>query len=79
MNILLLICTESKVQVSRQFINAAIDANLADQVVATSFDKLEESVRTSEGIDQIVIFPALIIPARCNARKSIATHQIPPK
>ena len=59
MNILLLICTESKVQVSRQFINAAIDANLADQIAVTSFDKLEESVRTSEGIDQIVIFPAL--------------------
>ena len=60
MNTLLLICAESKVQVSRQFINAAIDANLADQVVATSFDKLKESVRTSEGIDQIVVFPALI-------------------
>ncbi len=60
MNTLLLICAESKVQVSRQFINAANDANLADQVVATSFDKLKESVRTSEGIDQIVVFPALI-------------------
>ena len=60
MKTLLLICAESKVQVSRQFINAAIDANLADQVVVTSFDKLEESVRTGEGIDQIVVFPALI-------------------
>jgi len=57
---LLLICAESEMQISRQFINAAIDAKIADQLVATSFDKLEESVRTSEGIDQILVFPALI-------------------
>ena len=60
MNSLLLICAESKLQVSRQFINAATDAKIADQVVATSFDKLEKSVRTAEGIEQIIIFPALI-------------------
>ena len=60
MNSLLLICAESKVQVSRQFINAATDAKIADQVVATSFDKLEKTVRTAEGIEQIIIFPALI-------------------
>ncbi len=60
MKILLLICVESETQISRQFINAAIDAKIADQVVATSFDKLEESVRTAGGIDQILIFPALI-------------------
>lgn len=60
MKILLLICVESETQISRQFINAAIDAKIADQVVATSFDKLEESVRTAERIDQILIFPALI-------------------
>ena len=60
MKTLLLICAESKVQVSRQFINAANDAKIADQIAVTSFDKLEESVRTSEGIDQIVVFPALI-------------------
>ncbi|MXZ08477.1 MAG: molybdopterin-dependent oxidoreductase [Gemmatimonadetes bacterium] len=58
--ILLLICAESETQISRQFINAAIDAKIADQVVATSFDKLEESVHTSEGIEQILVFPALI-------------------
>lgn len=60
MKILLLICAESETQISRQFINAAIDAKIADQVVATSFDKLEESVHTSEGIEQILVFPALI-------------------
>ncbi|MCE2432760.1 MAG: hypothetical protein J4F29_07540, partial [Candidatus Latescibacteria bacterium] len=60
MNTLLLICAESKLQVSRQFINAATDAKIADQVVATSFDKLEKTVRTAEGIEQIIIFPALI-------------------
>ena len=60
MKTLLLICAESEMQISRQFINAAIDAKIADQVVATSFDKLEESVHTSEGIEQILVFPALI-------------------
>lgn len=60
MKTLLLICAESEAQISRQFINAATDAKIADQVVATSYDKLEESVRTAEGIDQILIFPALI-------------------
>ncbi len=60
MKILLLICVESETQISRQFINAATDAKIADQVVATSFDKLEKSVRASEGIDQILIFPTLI-------------------
>ena len=60
MKTLLLICAESEMQISRQFINAAIDAKIADQVVATSFDKLEESVHTGEGIEQILVFPALI-------------------
>lgn len=60
MKTLLLICAESETRVSRQFINAATDAKIADQIAATSFDKLEESVRTAEGIDQILIFPALI-------------------
>ncbi len=60
MKTLLLICAESETRISRQFINAAIDAKIANLVVATSFDKLEESVRTSEEIDQILIFPALI-------------------
>ena len=60
MKTLLVICAESEAQISRQFINAATDAKIADQVVATSFDKLEESVRTAEGVDQILIFPALI-------------------
>ena len=74
----LVICTESEAQISRQFINAAIDAQIADQVAATSFDKLEESVRTSEGIDQILIFPALIaLPdaMRKNLLQRIATLQ----
>ena len=78
MKTLLLICAESEAQISRQFINAAIDAKIADQVVATSFDKLEESVRTSEGIDQILIFPALIaLPdaMRENLLQRIATLQ----
>ena len=79
MNTLLLICAESKVQVSRQFINAAIDANLADQVVATSFDKLKESVRTSEGKRSNRRLSRTNILARCNARKLVATHQIPTK
>ncbi len=60
MKTLLLICAESEMQISRQFINAAIDAKIADQLVATSFDKLEESVHTGEGIEQILVFPALI-------------------
>ena len=60
MKTLLLICAESETQVSRQFLNAATDAKIADQIAATSFDKLEENVRTTEGIDQILIFPALI-------------------
>ena len=57
MKILLLICVESKVQVSRQFINAATDAKIADQVVATSFDKLEESVRTAEELIKLSSSP----------------------
>ncbi len=60
MKTLLLICAESEAQISRQFINAAIDAKIADQVAPASFNKLEESVRTNGGIDQILIFPALI-------------------
>ncbi|MXX14799.1 MAG: molybdopterin-dependent oxidoreductase [Gemmatimonadetes bacterium] len=75
---LLVICAESETQISRQFINAAIDAKIADQVVATSFDKLEESVHTSEGIEQILVFPALIaLPdaMRENLLQRIATLQ----
>ena len=78
MKTLLVICAESEAQISRQFINAAIDAQIADQVVATSYDKLEESVRTSEGIDQILIFPALIALSdamRENLLQRIATLQ----
>ena len=60
MKTLLLISAESTAQISRQFLNAATDAKIADQIAATSFDKLEENVRTAEGIDQILIFPALI-------------------
>ena len=74
----LVICAESEAQISRQFINAATDAKIADQVAPTSFDKLEESVRTSEGIDQILIFPALIaLPdaMRKNLLQRIATLQ----
>lgn len=78
MKTLLVICAESETQISRQFINAAIDAKIADQVVATSFDKLEESVHTSEGIEQILVFPALIaLPdaMRENLLQRIATLQ----
>ena len=78
MKTLLLICAESEAQISLQFINAAIDAKIADQVVATSFDKLEESVRTSEEIDQVLVFPALIaLPdaMRENLLQRIATLQ----
>ena len=78
MKTLLVICAESKTQISRQFINAAIDAKIADQVVATSFDKLEESVRAAEGIDQVLVFPALIaLPdaMRENLLQRIATLQ----
>ncbi len=78
MKTLLVICAESETQISRQFINAAIDAKIADQIVATSFDKLEKSVRAAEGIDQILVFPALIaLPdaMRENLLQRIATLQ----
>ncbi len=60
MKTLLLICAESEARVSQRFLNAVIDAQIADYVAGIAFGELEDRVRATEGVDEIVVFPALI-------------------
>lgn len=61
MKTLLLICAESEARVGDQFVDKLIDTKAADQVVAIAFSEIEERVRDAQGVDEIVIFPALIV------------------
>lgn len=85
MKTLLLICAESKGQISDQFVDTLIEAKVADQVVGIAFGDLE--VHVSEDVDEVVVFPGLIalpdvlredllrrIQALSDARPAVGIH-----
>ena len=61
MKTVLLICAENSDTLFNQFVDALKKQHVAHDVQITSFAMLEETVRAIQGVDQVVIFPCVVV------------------